>query len=1639
MYGYQGTGGQQPLGAQPTGFGFGNTPVQQQQQPMQPMQQSQPTGYQAPGGFQNYQPTGFAQQQQQQQPQQTGFQSMQPPMQQTGFQSQPNVSMYQGGGGQGYQSAPMLHQQTMQTGYQPQQQQPGFTGFQPQQQQQQQQTGFTGFQQQPQQQQPGFTGFQSQPTGYNANASAPAATPAAPLQQQKTGNARDPFAPTLPARPPLTSQPTGGGNKSVVDGVYIPNVRLSFLTADDQRNFENLFRQALPKGEQALSGDKARDILFRSGLPPITLSAIWNLADTTRSGALLFPEFAVAMYLCGQAVKGQTVPNNLSENIKNEVSSMVDIISFNIPDAGSRPSSSGQSVPQSQPQQQQQQSSASMLAGLNLGQPTGYQQQQATGYQPMQQQSTGYPMQAMQPQITGGMPLQQQRTGPMQPLQQQSTGYAPLQSQLTGGAPLQSQLTGGAPLQSQLTGGAPLQSQLTGGAPLQQQSTGYAPLQQQSTGYAPLQQQSTGYMPQQQTGMQPQSTGYGSMQPLTAMPTGKPGQWGFINTPSQGLPGIETMQQRLMPQATGAPVQQLPPMQLQQSATVNWAIAKEEKQIYDGIFMAWDKKRAGAIDGDTAIKIFTQSGLNRADLEAIWTLSDPSNKGRLDRDEFAVAMHLIYRHLNGYPIPSRLPPELVPPSSKNFSDSVNQVKSYLKAGGGRTGGSKLKSRSFTGDSTIKKDATVFKNDDSDFGYTSRNRRGGSSSTASSNGSSGNDISLSGKGSSISELKKLIREKQILLDAIDAEDSDMSRDSNLERRDQEAVADLKRRIQNVQRDIDVAPHSAISTDVGASADAKRNLMRKLDHLGDRLPQLASNVRRIEDKIANAKMELFRLKNPTSLVGTGPGGAITEADRIKARSKAKLQARMAALTGKGTATGADASEEEDYEHRLLTHTSEVERSKAQNYEMIHDIEDSVKSLQRDLSSKLRETQEEVSEDRQRRRWEEAVGVEDDVRQFIYSLRSTRSSRPAPATASSSAPATGSPATAAPISATSTGASTPSAPAAGVDRKAQLKAEAERKMNERLAALGIKRKEKAQAHGFAPPDAKPAEASPAASPAVASPAVASPAVASPAATPAVSSPAPVSRGVPAPAAATPATDPATTPAVPVSAPADDSDSDDEEYEKLMAQKREQEERFKKQQEADKKKEEEKKQKKAAKEERMRKLREEMEANEAREKAWKESQSKEAEADEAEGDVGAAALAAFSNKATAPSTTSTAVAATPPVATSTPSPAAPTVPAADDNNPFHRLNNGGDAAAAAPAAGGEDNNPFLRPGTNQPIAAPSPASFSEAPKEAPKPVDPVKISNQRANQRAAKNDDDDWGMSSDEDDDQDYHRGNAAELASQLFRTMAPPIQRQPTGGAPITATPTGSAPAAPPAAPPVAPAAVEVAVAASEATPGPESAPPAPPMPEINIPPATEAPSAPAATEAPPAPPSAPTTIETTHLPPPVDTHNDMSSSEFDFETPEGSPTQQTFAEAAPPVAAPPPPPPTAAAAAPTGIPPPPPSAPGFGAPEAPSGIPPPPPPAPGFGAPPPPPGPAPSFDAPGGAPPPPPPGPPPPMFGAPAPPSMTGPSAGDLPERPPAATGGITALLGEITGGKTLRRVDDKDKKISSNPSAGAVLN
>ena len=648
------------------------------------------------------------------------------------------------------------------------------------------------------------------------------------------------------------------------------------------------------------------------------------------------------------------------------------------------------------------------------------------------------------------------------------------------------------------------------------QSTGF---QGQQAGLAP---QPTGFQPQQ-TGIQnnpqaigfqgvrppmpPMPTGYGSNlspsqtgaptpMPLNAQPTGQPGQWGLVNAPASGLPNIGALQQRMMPQPgreggyTTAG--------LSGSATVPWAVTKDEKKIYDGLFKAWDGFNKGFIGGDAALEVMGQSGLPKSDLERIWTLSDPGNRGRLDMDEFAVAMHLIYRKLNGYPVPNQLPPELVPPSTRNFSNSIDTVKSLLsqdaeqrKNSGSflqpqKTGVSYLKNHSFRTDSNgitpSRKDATVFRNNDDEVGYRSSARRrvGEGGRTPSPAQSASPPSEASNDEVSIEQMRKKIREKQILLDAIDFKDENAAEeDDALDRRDRRDAEDLYRRIRRLQEDIDNHPKASLR-DVDSSAE-RRALKRQLQRLTDRLPELASQVRKTERSISEAKIELFRLKdakaNPGSastIVGTGPGGVVTEGDRLKARAKAMMQQRSAALTGKSSPAGTDDSEAAS--RRLEEENSKAKADRENNERMIKDVEDSVRDFSRGLEDSLAQGGEDSSSEHERRRWEEGLGVEDEVRDFIFDLqRGSRatsarreeshrgrpeyerrdslrreSSRDLTPTNNTRQPESRD--TSRPAAAAATGASYSSYKTAE-DRAAFIKQQAEQRMAERLAALGLK----------------------------------------------------------------------------------------------------------------------------------------------------------------------------------------------------------------------------------------------------------------------------------------------------------------------------------------------------------------------------------------------------------------------------------------------------------------------------------------------------------------------------------------------------------------------------------------------------------
>lgn len=227
----------------------GRAPFGQQQQQQQPYGQqganafgAQPTGY---GGGLQPQYTGYpGQQQQQLQPQATGY----PPQQQL----QPQA-----------------------TGYPMQQFQPQPTGFQAQQQPlQAQATGYPGQQQQLRPQTTGYpgqfgSGSQQQPFQPVQQTSSPAPQT---LKPQPTGMTSSQMADSFRSSPAPQQRKPKAASSAVT--AKVPNIRLSFITADNQEQFKQLFLSAVGN-ESTLSGDKSREVLMRSNLPGNTLGQIW--------------------------------------------------------------------------------------------------------------------------------------------------------------------------------------------------------------------------------------------------------------------------------------------------------------------------------------------------------------------------------------------------------------------------------------------------------------------------------------------------------------------------------------------------------------------------------------------------------------------------------------------------------------------------------------------------------------------------------------------------------------------------------------------------------------------------------------------------------------------------------------------------------------------------------------------------------------------------------------------------------------------------------------------------------------------------------------------------------------------------------------------------------------------------------------------------------------------------------------------------------------------------------------------------------------------------------------------------------------------------------------------------------------------
>lgn len=424
-------------------------------------------------------------------------------------------------------------------------------------------------------------------------------------------------------------------------------------------------------------------------------------------------------------------------------------------------------------------------------------------------------------------------------------------------------------------------------------------------------------------------------------------------------------------------------------------------------------------------------------------------------------MHLVYRKLNNGDIPPVLPDDLVPPSTRDIAETLDFVKQSLmtdipsKGSSWGSYGSPVSSSS-----SLSKRLSVRSPDD--VGYVSSARRGNTSSS-----SPAGRPQYGAQENSVGRLQKQISEQRIILEATLATASGGNPGEDRE------LLDLKEQIKNAQSRLNASSNEPIHRRIANAAEdlkrlreERRNMDQEVAALLRTVSNLSAKVRDTDKSLEESRLELAKLKSGSasgvdaSIVGTGPGGAITAEDRMKAKIALMKAQRMAALTGKPIPSAAQSGIDPDQAARIRAERDVNEQNVSEIENAVRRLEDTMRQLERSLDNNARTGDSRTENDR--RKWEEGAGVESDIaRRFIQEIRipvvssvpvtssyssSTLSTRSYSSTTTKTTPAYSSP----PVSA----ASLPSSPSSSVslvgktpeERRAIIRAQAEKRLRDR-----------------------------------------------------------------------------------------------------------------------------------------------------------------------------------------------------------------------------------------------------------------------------------------------------------------------------------------------------------------------------------------------------------------------------------------------------------------------------------------------------------------------------------------------------------------------------------------------------------------
>lgn len=99
----------------------------------------------------------------------------------------------------------------------------------------------------------------------------------------------------------------------------VPSERWTTIPAEMKLNYDATFANTDTTGEGHITGEVARSLFMRSGLPVPTLAKVWSLAAVLKNPFLTKEEFAIAMHLINAARNGVELPPQLPPSLLHSV------------------------------------------------------------------------------------------------------------------------------------------------------------------------------------------------------------------------------------------------------------------------------------------------------------------------------------------------------------------------------------------------------------------------------------------------------------------------------------------------------------------------------------------------------------------------------------------------------------------------------------------------------------------------------------------------------------------------------------------------------------------------------------------------------------------------------------------------------------------------------------------------------------------------------------------------------------------------------------------------------------------------------------------------------------------------------------------------------------------------------------------------------------------------------------------------------------------------------------------------------------------------------------------------------------------------------------------------------------------------